>query len=138
MKTLQYKVIWCENVTISKVSETIFYDKLLVRNRYNTKWFGAKTKHNFVRKRYQTWCENEIYFFLRLGAKTILLRSRMMGCIEQWSKLIMESDVESLKKSQLYLLDSTTNIGQEEWVTEHGTLSMTSKSPPHPYVLSKL
>ena len=61
----------------------------------------------------------------------------------------MESDVESLKKSQLFLLDSTTFWRENMWevgpnkywtrgVTVHGTLSRTSKSPPHPSVLSNM
>ena len=41
---------WCENVTN------------LVPDRYNTKWFGAKTRYFLVRKRdilfFMTWCEN--------------------------------------------------------------------------------
>ena len=41
---------WCENVTI------------LVPDRYNKKWFGAKTGYFLVRKRdisfFSTWCEN--------------------------------------------------------------------------------
>ena len=41
---------WCENVTN------------LVSDRYNNKWFGAKTRLFFVRKRdillFRTWCQN--------------------------------------------------------------------------------
>ena len=86
-KSLQCKVIWCENVTIQSNLVWKRYNinslgnnfvwLFLVRNRYYTNWFGAKTRHNLVLKRYkdsinfgvktkQIWCEN----ITKLGAKT--------------------------------------------------------------------
>ena len=42
--------IWCEKVTI------------LVPDRYNKKWFGAKKRYFLVQKRdisfFRTWCQN--------------------------------------------------------------------------------
>ena len=67
--TIQSDLVW-KRYNINSLWNKIVW-LFLVQNHYNTRWFGAKTLHNLVQKRYKEILVKTRYIFLKTMCENI-------------------------------------------------------------------